>query len=480
MTGLPIPDDWLNDEWECVQIQWPKSTKWLGILAGLLSTMHRGRTWDEQTGIITSIQEIGIEIYDRNIPFNLCSSIPGTDGDRDDGDISVCTIPSSAIVDFEEIFTVSLCGYNPKAFKMANGVLYVRDFCGEWVAIGAISEQPIVDDYTPPEITGGGYSACGKATAIMDMVHGVIVSVLDEVGNFSWQWWGHVKADNPGVGMDAKWIILACEGAVNQAASDAVLGDLYDPDALDASTWQSVKSQLAAELSDTMPEPMDGNTIRATLQNLFASEWGTDLLTNAIFVDALRGINRESFEAAAATGANYEDGDCGAPLPSIDDQISTWPVLYDWVVDWKFTEGTPYGTGYRNDNGVSGVTAAGLTMTTNTTGSETLGVHRTVITNTGYVENFYVEWYMGLAFVTADWGINGTMVGLSEMKYDVQDDGANHYHLLYEDVHRAISAIGSSDFGLWSFQGDYDDTKSPKFPVITRIVIAGSGAHPFA
>jgi len=140
----------------------------------------------------------------------------------------------------------------------------------------------------------------------------------------------------------------------------------------------------------------------------------------------------------------------------------------------------PYGIQFRNDNGQSGMSSGGLTMLTNTTGSETLGAWRTVVTATGTIKAYYIEWYMGLAFNAADWGINGDIVGEAELKGYVVDDGGFKYHILREGVTRLVSDVCGSCFGISSFQGDYDDTKSPKFPTITRIVVAGLGAYPFA
>jgi hypothetical protein len=118
MPGLPIPTDWDGDSWQCVQIQWPDSIEWFGILSGLLSTMFRGRTWDEQTGSIIDIQEIGWQIYNRNVPYIDCAGEPINGGDTA---IGGCV---GNVIDFTEVF-MSLCGYNPNAFKIENGSLWV-------------------------------------------------------------------------------------------------------------------------------------------------------------------------------------------------------------------------------------------------------------------------------------------------------------------------------------------------------------------
>lgn len=179
MPGLPIPDDWSGNDWECFTIKWPKSTKWIGILAGLLTTMHRGRTWDERTGSIASVQEIGWQIFDVNVPFTLCSG----SNDSDSGEKQTIT---PAMVNLEELITMSLCGYNPKAFKIDNGVLYVRDFCGDWVAIGAIAggeplpDTIVIPDPLPNNLTNA--TACSKVSKLATTVYNIVVNGWDQLG----------------------------------------------------------------------------------------------------------------------------------------------------------------------------------------------------------------------------------------------------------------------------------------------------------
>lgn len=75
MAVMPIPDDWDGDDWGCYVIEWPNSQKWLGILYGFVTTPLRGRFWDERTGTITDVQEIGREIEERNLDFMSCQDI---------------------------------------------------------------------------------------------------------------------------------------------------------------------------------------------------------------------------------------------------------------------------------------------------------------------------------------------------------------------------------------------------------------------
>jgi hypothetical protein len=67
---FPIPSDWDGESWCRWSVCWPESEQWEGFLRGLLSLPQRGRTWDERTGTITEIQQVGREITEANLPLN--------------------------------------------------------------------------------------------------------------------------------------------------------------------------------------------------------------------------------------------------------------------------------------------------------------------------------------------------------------------------------------------------------------------------
>jgi hypothetical protein len=67
---FPIPSDWDGESWCRWAVCWPESEQWEGLLRGLLTLPQRGRTWDEKTGVITDIQEVGREISAFNLPLN--------------------------------------------------------------------------------------------------------------------------------------------------------------------------------------------------------------------------------------------------------------------------------------------------------------------------------------------------------------------------------------------------------------------------
>lgn len=66
---VPIPDDWDGVSWCEYGICWPDSEAWRAILRGFITTPMRGRYWDERSGNLLEIQEVGKQIWLDNIPL---------------------------------------------------------------------------------------------------------------------------------------------------------------------------------------------------------------------------------------------------------------------------------------------------------------------------------------------------------------------------------------------------------------------------
>jgi hypothetical protein len=66
---FPIPGDWDGESWCRWAVCWPDSEQWEGFLRGLLTLPQRGWTWDERSGSILDVQQIGREIFAENLPL---------------------------------------------------------------------------------------------------------------------------------------------------------------------------------------------------------------------------------------------------------------------------------------------------------------------------------------------------------------------------------------------------------------------------
>jgi len=71
-SGWTIPDDWDGESWACVELQWPDSDQWRGLLRDLMYSLTRGRSWSKDTGTITAVQPVGWEVFNRNWPLIEC------------------------------------------------------------------------------------------------------------------------------------------------------------------------------------------------------------------------------------------------------------------------------------------------------------------------------------------------------------------------------------------------------------------------
>lgn len=69
---MPIPEDWNGTDWCCYVIEWPASLQWQAVLLGFITSPSRGPFWDEQTGNLQDVLEIGREIDSRNSGTEEC------------------------------------------------------------------------------------------------------------------------------------------------------------------------------------------------------------------------------------------------------------------------------------------------------------------------------------------------------------------------------------------------------------------------
>lgn len=174
-----IPDDWNGEDWICVKLDWPNSPAFMGILRGVITSFMRGRLWDETTGTITEIQEIGWEIFERNYPFRACEN---------GQECPDCHPVEPSIIESEPNAYIGLPGdcedeEMPMVgtiidIRCEGGVLQVKRFpCCEWedVCTGFSGQEPIPD--IPPWEENDTFSACGKAAGIVYALYLIATAV---------------------------------------------------------------------------------------------------------------------------------------------------------------------------------------------------------------------------------------------------------------------------------------------------------------
>lgn len=173
MPKLPIPDDWDGVTWRCVKISWPNSPMWIAVLNGLLTQSTRGRWWDEKTGSIAGVQEIGREIWERNSPFRNCDVVPSEEIIFEPGKGQGQSISEGEEQEMPSVTWITL----------ENGVLYMH--FGPCCKVAVDGDFPSIVN-PPPEGTEENPGdpqawACNKAAGIATSIAQLAGEVVDAI-----------------------------------------------------------------------------------------------------------------------------------------------------------------------------------------------------------------------------------------------------------------------------------------------------------
>lgn len=198
-----IPDDWDQSSWSGWCIQWPDSPGFYRLLQNILYGLTRGRQWDEDTGTVTDAQQAGWAIWERNRPLAVCIGNGNGNGNGNGEVVEIVRIMSGGDALIGAI--MSLCGYNPDAFKIEDGILYVRNFCGEWEAIGALGGGTALPDtppLDPPPFAES--SACAKALQLAAVTKAIVEAGFASVGigDFIFGWYAFANYVKASVGLN--------------------------------------------------------------------------------------------------------------------------------------------------------------------------------------------------------------------------------------------------------------------------------------
>ncbi len=311
---VPIPSDWDGQTWQCIQIQWPKSTQWEAILTGLLTYAMRGRFWDERTGSIHAAQAVAWDIFERNRNFTPCAECPETPSGQDGA------IGGGALIESEG----TSMGQVVTDVTVENGVLTVwfgpccskplSDFVVTAVTPD-IGEEPLVPQGgTPP-----AYSACGKAIAIVRAIKLVIQAAFDAATEVDWPWQilGHIE-QKVGYNLSDKWMasIYLDTTAATGLGRDAE--DIYSITDMQL----SICNLVHVFSNDNLGVPDE-----ATYDALKAAIHTRNFLYDGIIMTAVACLGRGNLDTIAKLGA-ADDGNCDCDGGLLDDP--TQPDVNGW------------------------------------------------------------------------------------------------------------------------------------------------------
>lgn len=350
MSGVQIPNDWDGDDLTCFTVFWPDTPQWIGLLVGLLSYITRGRFYDANSGNIRSAQEVGRTIFEANIPLVTC------DGS---GEVSV---PDTDIIHavmggcFSEIDAMTLCGYNPKAFRIDDGKLYVRDFCGEWVEIGSLSPSgnlPPESDQPDPLPEGMlATPACAMASKLVGALETIISVAFDSV-NGADPLYGWIDFQDD-VGSAVPGIDLAFSDTFNMFYNVWALNVAgYGSETQNPLVGQALRCAYAAVLTPSNAGiSSDEYTTLRNITNGIAREWlgehyGFETTMGNVWENAIKAIGAKDAAKLTYNVQPTEDMDCSCPEepePPIEATTNGWYLLGPYNVDIAHYAYNSFGT----------------------------------------------------------------------------------------------------------------------------------------
>ncbi len=324
--GYLIPDDHNDDAWTCIQLDWPNSPMWLGILRGIITLFRRGRTWDGGSGSIASAQSIGEQIFDRNWPFRLCADTADTASGQTGGLAALLAGQGSAIEIIEDDM-----GQVVTEVRVENGTLYVEygKCCIQTfpLAVGAEIDVEIL----PPPAEQDDANLCGVANALVEKWKAVMSAAFDAPREAAfWDWAGYVEAR---VGLDLddnkimQAVLLAYASDLIEFATGGYLAWLEDGGA-DEDELQRVKCQFFQTLlnAEANQQAWFTDTVRMQLRGIVNGVPGAarseylNLTWQAM--DSAANLN-----PIAIGGLQDESADCDCPQVAVDYWTNT--LQYD-------------------------------------------------------------------------------------------------------------------------------------------------------
>lgn len=318
---LPIPSDWDGQEWQCIQVQWPKSQEYNGVLLGLLSYLTRGRLWDGRTGVIVNAQDVGWQIFNRNFPLVPCQECEECEECEDCAERGCGGQGGEAESEDEEDMS------NVTWLSIEDGVLYMYfgPCCKQPVGTLAdlqLGDEVADDPLNPTDDPDMVYSACGKAYAIVEMIYAVMDVVWDNSLSAPWQWVGKVEDAIPGNNdLDDNQIISAFLTADLLRGLQYTEGDVFDP---------NDKQQLLCAVEKLMADSSEGIT---------RAQWDTMISQiGAIYGEVMNDFVRYCADAIGPSdmrditklAATDTTRDCRCPSEQADDP--TEPDAQGWFL----------------------------------------------------------------------------------------------------------------------------------------------------
>jgi hypothetical protein len=312
MTKLPIPNDWDDAKWHCVSIQWPDSTLWDAVLLGWLSLPKRHELWEGLPGDVLAAQEIGWDIWLKNGLLPPCApAVPAPEPE-------IIYIPAGGGSDESEddmgqvVTDVTLN-------TAGQIVVWFGPCCSKVLDIPLVKPE-----ITPPyegQDPAPTYSACGKASALVDLLYEAVDRIWETKADPPNEWVGDIEDYFPGNDdLDDNFIIGSYLANIFY---DETFGDYID--LVQEDQKQSLKCQwlkiMTADSSGVTREQYD--RMHAVLDVIYG------LPEAYIFGQAMEIFGPHDMSNIAMLMSTDVAANCDCPEVPVPEAPLTWPD-YGW------------------------------------------------------------------------------------------------------------------------------------------------------
>jgi len=315
----------VGDEQVCVSIP----VYLIPHILGALEPLRWPDLWEGEPSAINQVTGVVEELFRSLISREQCN-VPDCPGCPDCPDCPDTRAPTSGVASNDyglgEEWEMP-CLDLTNLIKIEGGVLYVRDSCCEWHAVGQLTGLvgelgADVPGALLPE--GSVYSACGKATHVVDMIYRVVAGFFDAANELPTQWVGTVEGYVPGYNLSNTHI---ANGVIEALKLNLILAE-------PAVTAVQVRYRVLCELSQRLNATAAlSDDEWGVLKNAWFSQLG---ILDLIFVTAIAALGRGNLTNIAKLGVVDVDAIC--PCEAFIDPAETGPDANGWYLSINYAD----------------------------------------------------------------------------------------------------------------------------------------------
>jgi len=319
---VKIPQDWDGETWFCLQLEWPASRDWIAVLSGLLTSPLQGRFWDERTGTVTDAQDVGWQIWSRNVPFTECD---GETPCPECEECSECPQCGGLVVEDSESM-----GQVVTDITLEGNLLY------KWfgpcckILVGELCDVAVDDEPWDPIEEEPEYSSCSKAWAVIRAIYKCIEAFFTAESHYAWEWVGEVE-QAVGYDLDNQYILTG----VSRAKVLALLGQDYS-DFFDYVDQAQLACALDA-LFDDDPLGIATESLYEAVKGVFRAQFASGTWWGVV-ESALDAFGREDLDTVARVGALNDGSTCTCGVEFDPDATEPDPVTGWYLSEDKSPE----------------------------------------------------------------------------------------------------------------------------------------------